>query len=129
MGTKLYGIVYYDKLIDITSKDELTLVMPPLTRAGLYNDDVIQVRGTLQPKARAGEVSLYLHVSQAEKVSDEASQQYEKRRSEILRIKEGNGSKDVKELLLGIFRSGKKPRIALVSLCMHYLLIVNTLWL
>lgn len=116
MGKKMYGNVFYDKLIDMTSTGEITLTMLPALRANLYDGDVIKVRGTLQPKAHASGVSLTLSVSQAERVNNDASRQYEKQCSNILNIKENIGRKDVKGLLLGIFRSGKKPHIALICM-------------
>ena len=114
MGKKLYGNTFYDKLIDMTSMGEITLTMSPAIRAGLYNGDVIKVRGTLQPRKHVSEVSLILSVSQAERTNDDASRQYEKQCSDILLLKEANGRKNVKELLLGILRSGGKPRVALI---------------
>lgn len=114
---KLYGGVYYDRLIEETGKEELVIKVRPSQREELSGNSerLITVYGFLSRKVRSDSViGISLDLMSVIGIEDSKISENEKRFWELQRVKSQTGRKDVSLIFKNKLFSNDKPRVALL---------------
>lgn len=114
---KLYGGVYYDRLIEETGKEELVIKVRPSQREELSENSerLITVYGFLSRKVRSDSViGISLDLMSVIGIEDSKISENEKRFWELQRVKSQTGRKDVSLIFKNKLFSNNKPRVALL---------------
>ena len=104
-----------DRLVDESTRDELTLNMPLNLRDDLENGNVLTVHGILDRNiTNKGLIQIVLKVTEVEKIKELAVSEDEIKRTELRRIKSEKGFKNVDSLLESLLYQDKRPKVALI---------------
>lgn len=89
-----------DKLVDESTSDELSLLMPLNLRNDLENGNVLTVHGIIDRSiTNKGLIQIVLKVTDVEKIKELALSEDEVKRAELHRIKSEKGFKNVDNIL------------------------------
>lgn len=89
-----------DKLVDESTSDELSLLMPLNLRNDLENGNVLTVHGIIDRSiTNKGLIQIVLKVTDVEKIKELALSEDEVKRAELRRIKSEKGFKNVDNIL------------------------------
>lgn len=114
---KLYGGVYYDRLTEENSKEELVIKVKPSQRQELCGkaEKLITVNGCVSRKVRQDSlIGVSVDVLSVIGIEDSKISEEERKFWEIQRRKAQSGKKDVCLLFKNMLFSGSKPRVALL---------------
>ena len=104
-----------DRLVDESTSDELSLLMPLNLRDDLENGNVITVHGVLDRSiTNKGLIQIVMKVTEVEKIKELAVSEDEIKRTELRRVKSEKGFKNVDSLLESLLYQDKRPQVALV---------------
>ena len=104
-----------DRLVDESTSDELSLLMPLNLRDDIENGNVITVHGILDRSiTNKGLIQVVLKVTDVEKIKELAVSEDEIKRAELRRIKSDKGFKNVDNILESLLYQDKRPNVALV---------------
>lgn len=119
---KLYGGVYYDRLTEENSKEELVIKVKPSQRQELCGkaEKLITVNGCVSRKVRQDSlIGVSVDVLSVIGIEDSKISEEERKFWEIQRRKAQSGKKDVCLLFKNMLFSGSKPRVALLWATRH----------
>jgi hypothetical protein len=114
---KIYGGFTYDALLDMTTQQSLTLIMPVKIKESLRDGRAYVFRGYLQRKISGGEmmnIEVAFRVSGVEDLDLPSFEEALIRRSDVFHAKCSRGFKRVESIILDRLRAGHAVRITLV---------------
>lgn len=114
---RIYGGFTYDALLDMTTPQSLTLIMPVKIKESLRDGRAYVFRGYLQRKISGGEImniEVAFRVSGVEDLDLPSFEEVLVKRSDVFHAKCSRGFKRIESIILDRLRAGNAVRITLV---------------